>query len=60
MTFDMQWRYVIGIPRDLFLNTAEKVKLLVFSSTTVKIRWLLNSVRAREQKKLCAMLVSIF
>ena len=31
-----------------------------FSSTTVKIRWLLKSVRPREQKKLCAMSVSIF
>ena len=26
MTFDMHWRYVIGIPRDLFLDTAVKVK----------------------------------
>ena len=24
MTFDMQWRYVIGIPRDLFFNIAVK------------------------------------
>ena len=61
MTFDMQWRYVIGILRDLFFNIAVKVKpFSFFSSTTVKIRWLLKSVRAREQKKLCAMLISIF
>ena len=61
MTFDMQWHYVIGIPRDLFFNIAGKVKLFIFfSSTTVKVRWLLKSVRAREQKKLCAMLTSIF
>ena len=57
----MQWRYVIGIPRDLFFNIAVKVKpFSFFSSTTVKIRWLLKSVRAIEQKKLCAMLISIF
>ena len=48
-TFDMQWRYVIGIPRDLFWKTAVssgavKVKpFSFFSSTTVKIRWLLKS-----------------
>ena len=61
MTFDMKCRYVIGIPRDLFLNIAVTVKpFSFFSSTTVKIRWLLKSVRAREQKKLCAMLASIF
>ena len=30
MTFDMQWRYVIGIPRDLFFNTAVKVKPFTF------------------------------
>ena len=30
------------------------------TATMVKIRWLLKSVRAREQKKLCAMLVYIF
>ena len=30
MTFDMQWRYVIGIPRDLFFNTAVKVKTVQF------------------------------
>ena len=27
MTFDMQWRNVIGILRDLFFNIAVKVKL---------------------------------
>ena len=31
-----------------------------FLSTTVKIRWLLKSVRAREQKELCAMLFFYF
>ena len=47
MTFDMQCRFVIGIPRDLFFNIAVKVKpVQFFSSTTVKIRWLLKSVRA--------------
>ena len=30
MTFDMQWRYVIGIPRDLFFNIAVKVKPFSF------------------------------
>ena len=61
MTFDMQWCYVIDIPRDLFFKIAVKIKpFSFFPSTMVKIRWLLKSVRAREQKKLCAMLVYIF
>ena len=30
MAFDMQWRYVIGIPRDLFFNIAVKVKPFSF------------------------------
>ena len=30
MTFDMQWRYVIGIPRDLFFNIAVKLKPFSF------------------------------
>ena len=39
MTFDMQWRHVIDIPRDLFLKPAEKVQpfsffFFFFSSTT--------------------------
>ena len=30
MTFGMQWRYVIGIPRDLFFNIAVKQNRSVF------------------------------
>ena len=30
VTFDMQWRYVVGIPRDLFFNIAVKVKPFSF------------------------------
>ena len=33
MTFDMQWRHVIGIPRDLSLKTAEKVQPFSFFSS---------------------------
>ena len=47
--------------RKLTLGAAEVEPFSFFSSTTVKIiRWLLKSVRDREQKKLCNMLVSIF
>ena len=35
MTFDVQWRYVIGIPCDLFLNTAVKVKMLVVKEAPI-------------------------
>ena len=30
MTFDMQWRYVIGIARDLFFNIDVEVKPFIF------------------------------
>ena len=30
MIFDMQWRYVIGIPRDLFFNIVVEVKPFSF------------------------------
>ena len=31
MTFDMQWRYVIGIQRDLFFNVGVKLPVKPFS-----------------------------
>ena len=32
MTFDMQWCYVIGIPRDLFVKIAVKIQPFSFFS----------------------------
>ena len=35
VTFDMQWCYVIGIPRDLFFKIAVKIKPFIFFPSTI-------------------------
>ena len=51
--FDMQWRHVIGIPRDLFLKTAVKVQpFRFFSSITFSDGLpLIHSLPFRKSKK---------
>ena len=52
-TFDMQWRHVIGIPRDLFLKTTVKVQpFRFFSSITFSDGLpLIHSLPFRKSKK---------
>ena len=50
IAFDMQWCYVIGVPRDLCSNTAIKVKSFSWNKMVIKVR-----LSQRAEKVVCSV-----